>query len=248
VDDSGDGSVANTLRASFPDIQWVLHEQNQGFGPSASESVLSCQADIVVLLNDDVLLLSDPAPQLQQLFRDPALFAVTFRSQREDGAFREGAKRLVWPMGFPRILHGERDQLPPVNGLHPSAYAVGGHAAYRKEFFAALDGFDPLFEPFYWEDVDICARALRRGWASAYCPECRVMHGEDGAIRTRHSAALIRELTMRNRLLFAWRHLPAHLKPLHTLSLLYHLTASVLLSGPAFLRAFLSARRRWRSA
>lgn len=246
VDDSGDGRVCNTLRPDFQHILWIVHTENRGFGVSATEAVSSCRASIVVLLNDDVQLLNDPSLHLQTAFEDPELFAVTFQSRLLDGTFREGAKRLVWPMGMPRILHNERDQFPPRNGVSPSSYAVGGHAAYHREKFVALGGFDALYEPFYWEDVDLCERARQRGWRTTYRPDCLVTHGEDSAIRTANSEAQIREITLRNRLLFAWRHLPAHLKPLHAISLAYHIALSLLSRDRTFLHAFAAARERWR--
>ena len=219
VDDSGDGRNASELRADFPSVTWIAHDGNKGFGPSATEAVLHCDADAVVLLNDDVALLSDPSPMLEELFSDAGVFAVTFRSQRADGAFREGAKRLVWRLGFPKILHNERDQQAAHDGRRLSSYAVGGHAAFRRTMFRDLGGFDRLFDPFYWEDVDLCARARGRGWLTLYCEECRVLHDEGGAIRSHFERAHIREITLRNRLLFAWRHAPSPLRPMLWLSL-----------------------------
>jgi len=246
VDDSGNGEVTAALRREYPVITWIVHERNLGFGPSATEAVTSCDAGIVVLLNDDVTLLTDPCAALSELFRDENLFAVTFQSQHADGSFREGAKRLVWPMGLPRVLHNPADQLPPVNGRHSSAYAVGGHAAYRKSMFTALGGFDPLFAPFYWEDVDLCARAAARNWRTAYSPECVVMHDDGGAIHTTFARERIEEATQRNRLLFAWRHVPAPLRPLQTISLGYRLACSTLLRDRVFRQAYRSAQDKWR--
>jgi len=218
VDDSGEGLVANAVRAEFPSVKWIVHEKNMGFGPSASDAVRGCPADIVILLNDDVRMLSDPVPPLAPLFSDRAVFAVTFQSHAADGRVRESAKRLVWQMGLPRILHNARDQLPARAGLYPSAYAVGGHAAYRREFFLELGGFDPLYSPFYWEDVDLSQRARRRGWATLFTPEVRVEHAGHSAHRDHHRESTIRLITTRNRFLFAWRHESAMSRPIHLLT------------------------------
>ncbi len=248
VDDSGSGKIAQALQPEFPGVCWKIHDTNRGFGRSATTAVAECPADIVILLNDDVELLIDPCPALLAAFADPALFAVTFHSQTATGEFREGAKRLVWPLGFPRILHNERDQRPAYGGVQPSDYAVGGHAAYRRERFHDLGGFDSLFDPFYWEDVDLCQRARRRDWPTIYLPSIEVRHDEHGAIRSSFDATYIREITLRNRLLFAWRHLPAHLWPLHALALGYELLASALSRDRIFLRAFSDARARRRAS
>jgi GT2 family glycosyltransferase len=246
ADDSGDGRVAAALRNEFPYVNWIVHSRNLGFGRSANDAIANCAADIVILLNDDTEMVSDPIPPLSAIFTEADVFAVTFQSHHADGRFREGAKRLVWPMGFPRIRHNPEDQLPTRHGLQPSAYAVGGHAAYHRRRFLELGGFDPLFEPFYWEDVDLCERARRRSWQTYYLPDCIVNHDGRSAIRTAYQTSFIREMTLRNRLLFAWRHLPPALRLLHALSLGFQLALSWPTRQRTFWYAYHAAQKRLR--
>ena len=242
VDDSGDARLDAALRDHFPLVRWTVHETNRGFGTSANDAVAACTADIVVLLNDDTELLSDPVARLRQAFLNPRLFAVTFQSVHADFTFREGAKRLIWSFGMPRVLHNAHDQRPAAAIGIPSAYAVGGHAAFDRKRFLALGGFDPLFEPFYWEDVDLCCRARHRGWETVYLPECRVLHDHTGAIRSAFADDMILETKWRNRLLFAWRHAAPLHRPLLELSLIYHKVWN-----PVFRRAWRAARMRYRA-
>lgn len=245
VDDSGDGRVAAALQPDFRTVRWRVHEANQGFGRTANEAVAAVPADIAVLMNDDAELLTDPAPALKRAFHDPTLFAVTFRAERADGSLREGAKRLAWSFGFPRVLHNERDQhAAGPDGARPSDYAVGGHAAFQRERFLELGGFDPLYEPFYWEDVDLSRRALGREWRIIYRPECRVRHAGESAIRSAHDTERIREITQRNRLLFAWRHAPAATRPLLRFSVAMQTAAARFRGDATLLRAFAAARAR----
>ena len=53
---------------------------------------------------------------------------------------------------------------------------------------------------------------------------------------------------MRNRLLFAWRHLPPALLPLHGVALAWRLGSSRLSGDPLFRRALSAARTRWESS
>lgn len=244
TDDSGDGRLAAALKNEFPLVRWIVHEGNLGFGASANDCVRALDADIVILLNDDAELASDPLPDLRSAFQDGTLFAATFQSVLRDGRFREGAKRLAWPFGMPRVLHNPEDQLPSVNGVQPSAYAVGGHAAFRRARFLELGGFDPLFAPFYWEDVDLAERARRAGLHIIYLPQCCVVHDGDSAIRSAHREEFLREITLRNRLLFAWRHARGTKRVLQQVSLAYHLLLSFLPAHRVFRRAFDSARKR----
>ena len=245
VDDSGDGSVAEQLSDKFPNIQWIIHKQNFGFGHSANECVRACPADVVVLLNDDVELRTDPVPHLQKAFHDESLFAVTFQSALKNGRFREGAKRLIWVMGFPRVLHNPKDQLKPVNGHMMSAYAVGGHAAFHKQRFMALGGFDPLYAPFYWEDADLGERARRNGWRIIYRPECQVIHDGASAIRSQYNEQYRKEITLRNRLLFARRHAHGYRRLLHSISVVCRLLMSLFNPQNRFHAAYHAARKRY---
>lgn len=206
VDDSGTGQIAAALQDDFPRAQWIVHSKNKSFGPSATEAVAANPSDVVILLNDDVAFLSSPAALLCRAFQDERLFAVTFRSLDEHGGFREGAKRLVWRFGYPRILHNEQDQLALADGIWSTSYAVGGHAAFHRAKFLELGGLDPLYEPFYWEDVDLSVRAAKRGWHCIYSQVCVVRHAGQSAIRFLHDADYIRLVTQRNRILFARRH------------------------------------------
>jgi GT2 family glycosyltransferase len=244
VDDSGRGDVWRVLQREFSRVHWVVHEQNAGFGRSATEAVASCEADVVVLLNDDIEMITDPLPHLERAFADDSLFAATFKSLQEDGTFREGATRLTWPLGFPRVLHNERDQRKALGGVLPSDYAVGGHAAFHKRRFLELHGFDALFDPFYWEDVDLCVRARQRGWHTIYLPDCVVTHGSFGTIHDLHKEAYIREITLRNRLLFAWRHCPRVLRPFLALSIHYQMMVARLSGHTIFANGVRSARER----
>jgi GT2 family glycosyltransferase len=246
ADDSGDGRQALALKSEFPQARWIVHERNLGFGASANDCVRASPADVVILLNDDTELTSDPLPHLRSAFQDETLFAATFQSVLRDGRFREGAKRLVWPFGMPRVLHNPNDQLPPRNGVPFSAYAVGGHAAFHRVRFLDLGGFDPLFAPFYLEDVDLAERARRAGLHIIYLPQCRVVHDGDSAIRSAHDAEFLREITLRNRLLFAWRHARGVPRALHHASLSCHWLLSLFSSRRVFRRAYHLARERHR--
>jgi GT2 family glycosyltransferase len=243
VDDSGDGRVAAAIAPRFPDVSWRVHAVNEGFGPSATEAVAANPADVVVLLNDDVEIAVDPESALREEFADPDVFAVTFRSLDARGRFREGAKRLAWPMGLPRVLHNEKDQRPARDGRRTSDYAVGGHAAFRRRDFERLGGFDPLFEPFYWEDVDLALRARTAGGRIVYRADVVVRHAGESAIRAHHEAERIRAITLRNRFLVARRHGAQRTAPLRAIADRWYA-----LCDPVARRALAEARHRWRTA
>ncbi|MBU1706777.1 glycosyltransferase [bacterium] len=245
VDDGSTDDTREKLPERFPFVRWIWQEKNRGFAYTATRAVTECQAPIVLLLNNDIEIISDLLSTLDDYFDDANTFAVTFRSFQNDGmTFREGAKQLIWKQGFPVVRHAERHQPKPVQGKIPSAYAVGGHAVFRRDMFSILGGFDKLFEPFYWEDVDLSLRAADRGWHIYYEPECRVIHHMGGAIQKNFAAAKIATTKACNRLLFAWRHAHGINRCLHFLFLFFRLLTSWLVADWAFYRGFQEALRR----
>jgi len=245
VDDGSEDDTREKLPQQFPFVRWIWQEQNRGFGATANRAVAECRAPIVVLLNNDIEVTSDILSPLTEYFEDSNTFAVTFRSFQNDGrTFREGAKQLIWRQGFPVVLHAKRHEPGPVQGKIPSAYAVGGHAAFRRDMFCQLGGFDSLFFPFYWEDVDLGMRAAGRGWRIYYEPECRVIHHFGGSIQTVFSAARISTIKARNRLLFAWRHARGAEKAAHGLFLSGRILTSWLVADWAFYRGLKEAMAR----
>lgn len=70
-------------------------------------------------------------------------------------------------------------------GCHPD-YVSGGRCAIRSEVFFSGCEFDVRFNPNYWEDVDLCFQARRRGFIVAVADDVGILH-EDHAPTTKHA-------------------------------------------------------------
>jgi GT2 family glycosyltransferase len=88
-----------------------------------------------------------------------------------------------------------------------SIFASGGAALFDREKLAQLGGFDTLYAPFYWEDVELSYRAWKRGWRVLFEPESRVRHQVSSTIGARFRKRAVRAVMHRNRLLAHWVHL-----------------------------------------
>jgi GT2 family glycosyltransferase len=55
-------------------------------------------------------------------------------------------------------------------------YCSAACLAVPKAIFRELGGFDPVFCPAYFEDVDLCFRIAATGKFVVYCPASTVMH------------------------------------------------------------------------
>ncbi len=71
--------------------------------------------------------------------------------------------------------------------------------AFRRDRWAELGGFDDLYHPFYWEDVDLGYRAWARDWRVLYEPAAVVYHAQGETIARLHRAAHVEMISARER-------------------------------------------------
>lgn len=231
VDDASKDDSLPVLKRCFPEVRVVRHEFNQGFGKACGSGAKSAIHPYIVFLNSDIAVDPNFIAPLIQPFDNPSVFAVSPLIFNEDGSpvdvtittpYLQRGKIRFKP---PRLEHLQTgtDSLPyPWHTLFP----LGGAFAVDRGRFLELEGFDPLFEPFYYEDTDLGFRAWRRGWTCVVAPESRVIHFHNGAIARSFKYFRIKVIAKRNRLLFLWKNLttPALFRQhmiFHFLRLLY---------------------------
>jgi len=199
-DGSDDGSEA-ILAREFPAVRVVRRTRRGGFSHAANDGVAAARGAFVALLNNDMDARPDSLSQLlHALEADPGLFAAVPSIVRVATGEEEARTRIGFRRGvvFASIDGGA--------GADP-AYACGGAMAFRREEFLRLGGFDPLFAPFYWEDVDLSYRARKRGRRIALVPGALVEHDHGRTIGARFARDEVATVYERNRLLFTWKNL-----------------------------------------
>ncbi len=195
VDDgSKDGSAA-WLKEKYPQIKLIIHRQNQGFIESVNQGFRVASGDVVVLLNSDVLLKVNPLPILEKFLSEhPKTFAVSFNEPQYSYAVPHWDGLFGHQVGL------------KANKPHQSLYASGGSAAFVKSIWQKLGGFDSIYYPFYWEDVDISWRAKLAGYQIWWHPEIIVSHQHESTTSKSHSAKYRTFIIERNRLIFTLRY------------------------------------------
>ncbi|MBI3891542.1 MAG: glycosyltransferase [Candidatus Wallbacteria bacterium] len=248
---SADGS-SEYVAASHKAVRLVQLPENLGFGGGNNAGADAARHPILVLLNNDV----DPcegflAPVLSH-FADPAVFAVMMKSLIPSRGMAEEAVNQ---------LRFRRGRLTPVADPQFAAraikplevlYACGGMVALNRARFLELGGFDELFSPAYWEDVDLSIRARRRGWRVLYEPASVVHHQHRSTTFRPELKAAYQIVAARNWHLLFWKHFGGPGLWGRYLAWETALAASELLCGdPSRLRALAAALRRlpqaWRA-
>jgi len=216
----------------------ILNDKNVGFASTVNRGVEEASGEIIVLLNTDVAPEKYFLEPLIRHFRNPNIFAVGCMDKSREG------KRVVlrgrglggFRRGFLVHWRGEVDK-------NDTLWVSGGSGAFRKSIWNKLGGFDPLYNPFYWEDIDISYRALKSGYKILFEPKSIVLHEhEKGSIRRHYAKYQIKTIAYRNQLIFIWKNITDLDKQFsHIAWLPYHIVATLLRGDFHFLLGFLLA-------
>ncbi len=210
--DSSDDSHAIVAASG---VRWLQTGANLGYGRAANRGAAAVDGDAVLVCNSDVVVEEAALEALAGALSDTCeLGAVGPRLRNVDGSTYPSARpfpSLVDAMG-----HGLLGFVAPRNPFtrryrmldwdHARAARVdwvsGACVLVRRSAWDAVGGFDPAYF-MYLEDVDLCWRLDKRGWAVGYEPAAEVIHVQ-GASTRRHP---YRMLAAHHRSLwrFAWR-------------------------------------------
>lgn len=235
--------IQNVKGKSQPDsigikFKIIVNEKNLGFSSTINKGVEKSSGEIIILLNTDVTPEKDFLIPLLRHFKDPKIFAVGCmdKSLENGKVILRGRGIGKWQKGF--LMHG-RGEVDKTNTL----WVSGGSGAFRKSIWDKLSGFDPLYNPFYWEDIDLSYRALKSGYKVYFEKESIVTHEhEKGAIQKTYSRFIVKTIAYRNQFIFVWKNVTdLGLQFSHFLFLPYHFANALLRMDWAFFVGFFKA-------
>ena len=185
---SGDG-LAAAVDGVSDRLELVLRDVNDGFAGGCHAGAVRSDAARLLFVNPDAVVDAGAVEALLACAeRHPGAGIIGGRSVTERGGtdprswfgrptlwsavcFATGlssafpGSRLLDPESSDR-WRGEAREVPVVSG---------GMMLVERHAWDALGGFDRDFF-LYGEDVDLCLRARRSGWAPRVCPEARFRH------------------------------------------------------------------------
>ncbi len=228
VDDaSQDDSVAfvKQLQKKYPKLKLLVNKQNLGFSATSNKAVKHCTGDLVVLLNNDIFPKQNYISNSLSHFKDQNIFGVGFAEENH-----ENYARIYWSEGY--LQH----QPATSSKAHITAWLSGGSSIVRKDLFSKLGGFDEVYTPFYFEDLDLGFRAWKSGYKLIWEPKSKVIHNH-GTTTSKLPKRFVSYVKERNHLLVVKRNItnPSLLKSNLIHSFLRCLT------GPNYIKIIRSA-------
>ena len=211
---SKDDSVA-MVKADYPEVKLILNMANLLFCKAQNQGISISKGDFVLCLNSDVTLDKDYLKEiLSSAGLDSEIGMVSGKILRMDkktidstGLFL-GRNRKAVERGYGKIDKGQYDK--PVY-----IFGVSGACAFlRRNMLEDIKDENGYFDErfgMYYEDLDLCWRANKKGWKAYYIPKALAYHIRGGTTvgcsviaspprRTKQSqyTGLLRRLTPRN--------------------------------------------------
>lgn len=195
VDNASTDASVKVVRESFSEVRLIANEENLGFARANNQAIRLGRGRYFFLLNNDAAL-HDGSLHALVHFLDANRRAGMAAGQlvNHDGS----VQFEYYPVALPSLASLTADLLwlnkfsPRANlGRGPLArkwdpsrpsrmeQIPGACALIRREVFENIGLLDESYE-FWYEDVDLCRRALEAEWELWYVPEAKVSH-EKGA-------------------------------------------------------------------
>jgi N-acetylglucosaminyl-diphospho-decaprenol L-rhamnosyltransferase len=183
IDNGSTDDSVEMLARDYPEVRVLELGENLGYSVAVNAGAKTSGARLIVVLNDDAIA-------------DPEFIETILSVQDRTGAEMVAAC-LRSPDGKVESLGVEVDRaLNPYDACHGDAYTskldarplgpCGGAAAYLRDAFEGLGGFDETIF-IYYEDVDLAIRMRIAGMTCAPAPKAFVWHEHSATVGARTS-------------------------------------------------------------
>jgi GT2 family glycosyltransferase len=202
IDDCSNDNSLRILADEFPEVRAEQTPQNLGFQEANNYAVKLAESKIVMPMNNDIKLDPKALHYLAQHFDNKDTFAVsgkifafdqtTFLYGNRGGYFQKGHFHLY--------------EKPPEDDSQ-TLFACGGAFMVNRQKYLDLGGFDSMYHPLYYEEIDLSYRALKRGWEVHYEPQSIAYHKVQATITRQEKLRRISLISARNNYLFIWKNI-----------------------------------------
>ena len=179
---STDGS-SEKLRAKFPRIHHLRNQENLGVagGRNAGWKWVReyLEADVLLFLDNDTVLEPETIGRLVAYLDDNPKAAIlsgkTYTAPPSRTIMSAGMYVNLYTGSIGDIGSGETDT-GQYDEARPVAACGGFCFLVRRAVFETCAGLDEGYNPYGWEDVDLCLRVRQKGHECHYVPDAIVYH------------------------------------------------------------------------
>ena len=175
VDNHSDDDSVVTIREKYPWVRLIENQENLGFSKANNQAIRQSQADYVLLLNPDTVVVEDTLRGVLTFMDEhPKAGGAGVMMCYEDGSRAPESRRALptpWVAALKMLGFTKRYYMSHLPWDQPCRIEVisGAFCLLRHE---ALKKIGLLDEDFfmYGEDIDLSYRLLKGGWENWYLP------------------------------------------------------------------------------
>lgn len=225
VDNASTDDSVGMIKKAYPQVTVIVNHENLGFAEGNNCGIrfaLKRGADFLLILNNDTTVSPDLITRLvfaASKEKTGGIFGpkIYFTAGRETHLGRYKSSELgkvIWYAGgkldWDNVLAAHRGvdevDLGQYDEFVKTAFVTGCALFVRREVFETTGLFDAKFY-LYYEDVDLCLRARKKGYELCYVPDAHLWHKNADSGGGTGSDLQSYYLT-RNRLLIGVRYAP----------------------------------------
>jgi GT2 family glycosyltransferase len=200
VDNASPDDTLDRLKAGLVGGRIVENTDNTGFARASNQGAALAKGAYLCFLNPDAFVQAGWLPALMETFkRDPATGVVVPVFLHPDDRVQEAGSAVDFEGAALSIGDGDDPSLFEHRFRRTVDYGSAACLLVRADLFVEAGGFDPVYTPAYYEDVDLSFKLSERGFRTVLEPRSHVVHLRGGGSRQAHA------LMTANRRIFAER-------------------------------------------
>ena len=169
--------IAALVAALGNQVRLVRTGGNRGFARGMNIGLREARGELVLLTEDDMILDPDALERFvaaEQCADAPTLFSGVIRDRDSGTVWYAGGEQRLTGVYRSRLDHRGASTVDAPS-VYATGYLTGALTFGRTSLLRELGGYrDEYF--MYWEDVELCLRAQRRGVALAIVRDARASH------------------------------------------------------------------------
>ena len=190
VINNGSSFLLGNLKNRFPNIRWIQNNENLGFAKAINQGIKTAQANYILVLNSDTILLPESfLPLIKFMDEHKKAGAAGGKILDPEAVVQPSCRR------FPNYLTGLFNRTSLLTRLFPNNpfsknyllsywdhenirrvdWVCGAYILFKKEALLDVGCLDEHYF-MYCEEADWCYRAKKNGWKIYYVPQARLIH------------------------------------------------------------------------
>jgi GT2 family glycosyltransferase len=243
-DDASTDDTINFLKTNYPEILILKNDENKGFSPTINLGILAATKDLVFILNNDVKMTDFYFKKQFKYFEKADTFGVMGKIIGTGGETQDTAK---YPNYEGLKIKGSTNfeiKNAPVDFWIPTFMLSGANALIDREKIQLMGGFDEIYAPFYWEDVDLSTRAWRLGWKCYYEANSVCIHPTSTTIGKLFKKKHVSIISDRNKFIFHSLHLDKNLLSTYKMKLFFKFLGCFFIFRFSFLKSYIAYSKK----